>query len=543
MFQVLPEGISISSTAILVQILGSVALMLWGIRLIRTGMMRAFGGSLRHALGVATNGRFMSFGVGVLVTVFVQSSTATAMIVASLAAKGMVSAPAALAVMLGADVGTSIAAQVLSFDLSVASYVLVFIGFFAHSQCTDHVRRQLGRCVLGLGLVLLALSLVRSSSTPLRESALLVEILTTLENETLLTLFIVAAITWLVHSSLAMVLLTTSLFVAGVIPVKMGMLMVLGANIGGTIPAIVATMNASIAGKRVAIGNAVFKLTVCLLSIPFLHLVVEWLAPYLQTPGALVNFHTGLNFLIAALFLPWVGVFARLFERMIPDTSQQEATPLARYLDRSLLDSPTLALASASRELNRIPDQIDDSLLALAATIKSDDLAGVEIARRNHTTISSTLDLLKFYVSDVTRGDISEEESSRAMNIMLLSSNLRHVSDLVLNAVILCEARIKDQARFSNEGKQELLCLVNIIQQSLRLTLVAALQGDTQIRKNINRQRKELDRLVEISWQEHFRRLSDNNPSAVTTSAVHGELLRDFARIFYHIHAASKVIV
>lgn len=535
------EGTSISSTAILVQIVGSVALMLWGIRLIRTGILRAFGASLRHALAEVTGNRFMSFGVGALITVLVQSSTATAMIIASLAAKGMIAAPAALAVMLGADVGTSIAAQILSFDLSVASYVLVFVGFFAHSQCTDHVRRQIGRCLLGLGLVLLALSLVRVSSAPLRDSALLVQMLTTLGNEPLLTLFIVAVLTWLVHSSLAVVLLTTSLFVADVVPVEMGMLMVLGANIGGTVPPIIATLNASVAGRRVAIGNAAFKLSVCLLAVPFLDVLKDAFAHYMDTAGALVNFHAGLNVVVALLFLPWVGVFARLFERLIPDTVQPEDGPATRYLDRGLLDSPSLALASASRELNRIPDQIDDSLLALTAAIRTDDLAGVAVAKQNHAKISSTLDSLKFYLSEVTRGEISEDDSNRAMNIMLLSANMRHVSELVLNAMVLCEARIRDQARFSEEGKRELLSLLDIIQQGLRLTLVAALQGDTQIKKNINRQRKELDRLVEASWQEHFRRLSNKNPSSVTTSALHGDLLRDFTRIFYHIHAASKV--
>ncbi|MBB5723689.1 phosphate:Na+ symporter [Loktanella ponticola] len=515
--------------------------MLWGIRLIRTGIMRAFGGSLRHVLGAITNGRIMSFGVGAGVTVFIQSSTATAMIIASLASKGLVGAPAALAVMLGADVGTSVAAQILSFDLSTASYGLIFVGFVIHSQSVDHVKRQIGRSILGLGMVLLALSLIRMSSAPLRDSALLVDLLTTLESEMLLTLFIVAVLTWLIHSSLAVVLLTASLYAAGVIQTEMGLLMILGANIGGTIPAIIATMNAEVEGQRVAMGNAVFKLTACLLVLPILHFKGDILIGYLGETHALINFHTVFNIFVAVLFLPWVGVFARLFERLIPATEQEGAERVVRYLDRDLLETPTLALASASRELNRIPEQIEEALLALKTAVLTDDLATVTIAMKNHANVAATLDALKFYLSDVTRGEISDNESDRAMNMVLLSANLGHVSELVLNAVTLCEARIRDQVRFSNEGRDELLPLIDIILQGLRHTLVSSLQGDSQVRKNINKQRKELDNLVEASWQAHFRRLSEGNPSAISTSGLHSELLRDFTRIFYHIHAASKV--
>src|SRR5690606_22105810 len=142
------------------------------------------------------------------------------------------------------------------------------------------------------------------------------------------------------HSSLAIVLLTTTLFVAGVIPLEMGMLMVLGANIGGTVPPIIATVNGSVAGKRVAIGNALFKLSLCLLMLPFLGNVPHVFGGLLETSGALVNFHMGVNLAVALMFLPWVGLFARLFERMIPESGHPDDGLATRYLDRDLLDSP-----------------------------------------------------------------------------------------------------------------------------------------------------------------------------------------------------------
>lgn len=516
--------------------------MLWGIRLVRTGVMRAFGGSLRQFLGMVAGNRFSSFGVGAMVTVLLQSSTATVMIVSTFAAKGLLQVSMALAVMLGADLGTSISAQILSFDLSWAAYLLIFLGFVTHSK-TAGSRRQIGRAFLGLGLVLLALSLIRMASAPLKESELLVEILTALESETLLTLFLMAGLTWLMHSSLAMVLLTTTLSASGVVPVNLGILMVLGANLGGTIPPIIATLEGGIEGRRVAIGNALFKLAGCLILLPFLPLIVAEITsiPMLeQDARLLVHVHLAFNFFVALMFLPLVGRAASLLEKLFPKPETDDENGI-RYLKEEFQGSPTMALASASHELHRVTGQIEESLEMLKQSVAIEDQALISRMRHNHKTVLDTLEALKFFMTNVMKEEISEGDSNRAMNILLFSTNLGHVAEITDNAVDMCETRMKQQLRFSKDGINELLKMLDLIQQGLRLVLSAALQGDERVRKTIKDNRKELEKLVDESRQAHFLRLREGTGSAISTSALHNELLRDLSRIFHHIHTASRI--
>ncbi|MBK0329025.1 Na/Pi cotransporter family protein [Rhodobacteraceae bacterium F11138] len=532
---------TISGTLVLLQIAGSVTLMLWGIRLIRTGIMRAFGGSLRATLARAMNGRMSSFAVGLGVTIFLQSSTATALLVSSFAAKGLVSTTAALAVMLGADIGTSIAAQILSFNPTWLAYVAVFIGVVLHGRSTIYARRQIGRALLGLGLVLLALNFIRISSEPLRESEVLGFVFAALEDEVLLTMFLTAILTWLVHSSLAVVLLIAALSTSGVVPLGTGLVMVLGANIGGTVPPILATLSASGPGQHAAIGNACFKLCAALLVLPFVPMLQSWLQNQTNNPQIMVHVHMGFNFLVAVLFLPWVGSVAEILKRNVPNAFPAGSESLTKYLDRDLLSSPTIALTSATRELYRVNELVEKTLALLKQSVASSsppDPAAVSANRAQATTI---VEEVKLFLTEITREEISDTESRSAMNLLLLATNLWHVSDLVANAADQFATPSDMQYRFSSEGEGELLEILEVIQNGLHIALSASLHNDDKVRKTIQKQRKELEKLVDKSRSTHFSRLEVRNMSSINTTSLHNELLRDFSRIYYHIHTAAKV--
>lgn len=515
--------------------------MLWGIRLVRTGIMRAFGATLREQLGIATSGRLSSFGVGMVVTIFLQSSTATALIVSSFASKGLVNTTAALAVMLGADIGTSIAAQILSFNPTWLAYAAMLVGYLMHGRSSLYARRQIGRAILGLGLVLMALSLVRASSEPLRESEVLAFVFAALEGEVLLTLFLTAVLTWLVHSSLAMVLLIAAMAASGVVPMGTGLVMVLGANIGGTVPPILATLSAGAQGQLAAIGNACFKFTASLLLLPFVPMITQELQDYASNPQIMLHLHTGFNFFVALIFLPWVGKVAGLLKRSLPVTTPAEAEPTTKYLDRELVSLPALALTSATRELYRINEYTEVNLALLTQSIESNIPPDISIARSNRARVSAIAEEVKLYLTEVTREEISKTDSTNAMNLLLLSTNLWHVSDLITNAVEICAAPSDAQIRFSANGTEELLTMLEVIRSGLHVALSASLQNDDKVRKSIQKQRKELERLVENSRMAHFNRLEGREISSINTTSLHNELLRDFSRIYYHIVTTSKI--
>ncbi|NQW01340.1 MAG: Na/Pi cotransporter family protein, partial [Rhodospirillales bacterium] len=201
------KGPVISATQTLIALVGAVALLLWGMRMVRTGVTRAFGSNLRHAIGTSVANRFRALCVGIGVTAILQSSTATALMIASFAGSGLIATAPALAVMLGADIGTTLVAQLLSFDISWASPLLIAGGFIAHSVSLNSRPRQLGRAAIGLGMMLLALKLIVSTAEPLRQSQVLQDLLSSIAEEALIAILIAALLTWLAHSSLAIVLL------------------------------------------------------------------------------------------------------------------------------------------------------------------------------------------------------------------------------------------------------------------------------------------------------------------------------------------------
>lgn len=326
------------------------ALLLWGMRMVRTGVTRAYGGDLRRVLGRYLGGRFQAFAAGLGITAVLQSSTATCLMTASFAGQGLVGAAAALAIMLGADVGTSLVAQIFSLDISWLSPILIVAGSVLFHAGRDKRTRNLGRIGLGLGLMLLALGLIVGASAPLRESDALRGVVAALSGEPVLAVLIAALLTWLAHSSLATILLIVSFVGAGVATLDLAFALVLGANLGGALPALTATLRGAPAGRRVAIGNAIFKFAGVALALPFLAELGPWIAAFeADALRQVVNFHTAFNLALAALFIGLTGVVGRLAARLAPDVERAEDPAAPRYLDPSALGEPSVALASATR--------------------------------------------------------------------------------------------------------------------------------------------------------------------------------------------------
>src|SRR3546814_811772 len=222
--------------------------------------------------------------------------------------------------MLGADVGTTLVAQLLSLDISWLSPVLIFGGLIAFHAGRRKRVRDLGRLAIGLGLMLLALSLILADSAPLRESPVILTVVSALAGEPMLAILIAALLTWLAHSSLATVLLIASLTGAGAVPVDLIFPLVLGANIGGAIPPIVATLAATPTARRVTFGNAAFKLIGCLLVLPLIEPASELIALIDPDPvRQVVNFHTAFNLGLAVVFIFLTDTAARLAKRLVPD--------------------------------------------------------------------------------------------------------------------------------------------------------------------------------------------------------------------------------
>ena len=514
-------------------------------RMVRTGVTRAYGGGLRHVLGRYLGGRFQAFAAGLGITAVLQSSTATCLMTASFAGRGLVGASATLAIMLGADVGTSLVAQIFSLDISWLSPVLIIVGsVLFHAGRTKRVR-NLGRIGLGLGFMLLALGLIVATSAPLRDSAVLRSVVAALSGEPVLAVLVAAALTWLAHSSLATILLIVSFVAAGVASLDLAFALVLGANLGGALPALTATLRAPPAGRRVAIGNAIFKLAGVVLALPFLAVLAPWIAAFEADPlRQVVNFHTAFNLALAVLFIGLTGVVGRLAARLAPDAAAADDPAAARYLDPSALGEPGVALASASRETLRMGDALDAMLREVIEVFGENDKARIARISRMDDTVDGLYEAIKRYLTEVSREALDGPESKRCTDIMSFVTNLEHVGDIIdKNLLELASKKVKYQLRFSDQGLAEITALHGRVADNLQLAMNVFVSGDRDLARRLLSEKDHFRDLERQAAESHHERLRHGQRESIETSSLHLDVLRDLKRINSHLTSVAYPIL
>jgi phosphate:Na+ symporter len=536
---------AISATLVLLNLIGAAALLVWAMRMVRTGMTRAFGGRLRQVLGRHLDNRVKAFLAGLGVTTLLQSSTATCLMTASFAGRGLVIAAPALAVMLGADVGTTLVAQVLSLDIGWFSPVLIVAGLVAFQSAGRKRTRDIGRLLLGLGLMLLALRLIVAGSEPVRESAMVIGLVGSLQNEPLLAIALMALLTWLAHSSLATVLLVCSLVIAGAVPPALVIPLVLGANLGGVIPPLMATVGAAPAARRVALGNMVFKLVGCVAVLPFVAPVAQLVASFDSDPvRQVVNFHTAFNLALAAVFIFFVGPVSRLMERWAPDRAASEDSGEPRYLDPTAIDESTVALANAGRETLRIADVLDEMLRRSMDTLHSDDREQLAVVSSMDDTVDRLYEATKLYLVEISRNALGEEEGRRCNDIMAFATNLEHVGDIIdKNLMELAAKKLKYQLRFSEQGLGEIESLHRRVQENLKLATSVFVSGDRALARKLLAEKDHFRELEREAAESHHERLKKGQPESIETSSLHLDILRDLKRINSHLTSVCYPIL
>ncbi len=532
------EAQAISATQLLINLLGAVALLLWGMRMVRTGIERAFGSGLRQAIGRSVANRFRAMAVGIGATGILQSSTATAFMVASFAGRGLIATAPALAVMLGADIGTTLVAQVLSFDISLLSPVLILGGMVTHSTTKRTLTRQLGRAAIGLGIMLLALKLIVVSSAPLRDSVVLREIFTALADETMIAVLIAALLTWLAHSSLAVVLLIMSLASSQVASLPLAFALVIGANLGGTLPPIIATWAEGAVARRVPLGNALFKVIGCVALLP----LVGVIAPYIGMIEAdaarqVVNFHTLFNLTIAIFFIFATDRMARLTTALLPPDPVPSDPGAPRHLDRANIGEPTIALASAARETLRMGDLVEKMIHQSLDVFRTDDrrLAG-EVAKLDDA-VDRIHEAIKLYVTEASRERLDDDDSRRVANILTFTTDLEHIGDIIDNLMDIASKKIKRRMQFSPDGLQEIEELHRRVADNLKLALGIFISDDVKLAHQLLAEKRIVNAMERRGAEKHMARLREGRQESIETSALHMDILRDLKRIHSHIVA------
>ena len=513
--------------------------------MVRTGVTRSFGAELRRLLAVSAKSRITAFFSGLAVTGALQSGTATTLIITSFAAQGLVTGAAALAIILGADVGTTVVVQLLSFGLHWLSPLLIAAGVFGFLSARRTRHKNLARITLGLGLMLLALHLIVDASAPLRESQVFTVLVEPLGREPLLAVLVGALLTWAAHSSVAIVLLIMSLAASGVFAAPLALALVLGANLGAAITPVGITWGSPAAARRPPVGNLVIRAAGVLAVLPVLH----WLLPYLSLLGAeparmVANFHTLFNLAVAALFLPFVNQAMALIARLLPDVVVTDDPSRPKYLDDGTLETPAVALTCATREALRMGDEVKTMLQAAGAVLRSDDETLKKETEAADDTVDRLHEAIKLYLTKLNNEELDAPESARCVEILNFTTNLEHIGDIIdKNLMELASKKIKQHTAFSTDGMAELEAFHGRIVTNLDLAMNVFASGDIELARQLLRQKTQVRELERKYIENHYERIGARRPESIISSSLHLDVLRDLKRINSHLTSAAYSIL
>lgn len=531
---------------ILLDLLGGVALLLWGLHMVQSGIMRAFGARIRHTLGNVLKTRLRAFAAGIGVTAVLQSSTATALMLSSFAASGLLQLTPALAVMLGANVGTTLIIQLLSFDSSALAPLLLVSGLIAFKRGTQTIVRDLGRAGIGLGLMLLSLHILLNSLAPAEHAPLMRDMLSAITDEPLLTLLIGAILTWATHSSVATILLTMSLAQSGLVAPAAALALVLGANLGSAInPLVEGVSGKNPAHLRLPLGNLITRVVGCLIFLPLIDTIVGLMSSIEPNAARMsADFHTLFNLTVALLFLIPLSGYARLLERLLPEMATTTDPDAPAYLDDSVISTPPIALACAARETLHMGDIVEQMLQQSMTAIMTNDRKLVSAISERDNAVDRLHEAIKLYVIKITHESLEESEGQRATEVLGLAMNLEHIGDIIdKNLMDLASKKIKRRLLFSAEGAAELQQLHRIVQDNLKVAMSVFLSGDVKSARLLIEEKNRIRELELIAAENHMARLKEGRTESIETSSLHMDILRDLKRIHSHICSAAYPVL
>lgn len=528
----------------LLHLLAAISLLVWGTQIVRTGILRVFGENLRHLLTVSMGNRFNAVVAGIGVTSLVQSSTATCLIVSSFLGRNIVPLAAALAVMLGADMGTSLMAVAFSFDFSWLSPFLIFVGVLMFTTREKTTAGRLGRVAIGLGLMLMSLQLIGETTRPLTESPPVRALLIALPNEILLDIFVGALLTVLSYSSLAIVLLTATLASSGIIPPSVALGLVLGANLGSGLLAVLTTARAPVAERRLPLGNLLFKAVGCLIAMPLMPEVLKVLPQWIPSPHQqVVLFHFGFNVMLAIVFIGLTPLIARQLERLLTAPRVNDSSR-PRHLDRSALQTPSLAISCAAREALHQADVVETMLRGILPVLRENDLELAERLREMDDTVDELYTEIKLYLTQISRESLSERESRRWTDIVSFTINMEQIGDIIERVLQDIEdKKIRKDRRFSDAGMAEICHLHERLLANLRLGMSVFLDGHVRDASRLLEEKARFRDLEHEYAASHIARLQDNTAHSIETSSLHLDLISDLKRINSHICSIAYPIL
>lgn len=521
-------------------------MLLWGLRMVRVAVSEGWGNDMRRILGKSLTNHYQAFGAGLGVTMLLQSSSATALLTSSFSGQGLLTTASALAVILGADVGTTLVAQILTFDLSALSPTLVALGVGLFSYAKGGRGKEIGRLMLGIGMMLLALKLILAASVPMRESVIIQQIFVSLSQDLILAVIFAAILAWAAHSSLATVLLIITLASTNLLEVSVAFALILGANIGGALPPFIATLGANRSARQPPLGNLIFRICGVAICLPFADIIAQLLSTWdLSQARQIANFHMFFNIALVLLFFPLINTMVRLTAHLLPEDQEQPDAITPRHLDIMAFETPLVAIVNAEHEVLRMGEVVERMLRNTFVALKKNDLELAQKTQAMDKVVNLFDDEIKRYLTSLAREQLTEKERKRCIEIINFATNLEHIGDIITVDLIhnISQKNLMPRAKMSLQDREEINNLYQPVLKSFHLSMNVFSSRDIAMARLLMAKKYKIVKREKALVVTHLNKLRDEVNYDSTLSALQLDILRDLKRINYHLTSVAYPIL
>lgn len=526
-----------SGSVVLLNLAGAVALMLFATRMVKTGVERAYGDVLRQKLRGTMRNPLLAVLVGAALAIAFQSSTAVTLLVGSFAGAGIVSGLAGQLAVRGAEVGSALVVKLLSFDLSLLIPVCLTAGTVMFMATERRSWRQFGRILVGIGLLLLSLGMVSHAADPLRESRLMPMIVSYFSSDPVTAFLLAALVTWLFHSSIAAVLLLMALAGRGLIPSELGVVLVLGVNLGSSVIAPLLTRAADPDVRVVPIGNLLMRgagSSVMLVLFLALDPPLAFLGG--SEPDRIVNAHILFNLVILVAGIPLAGLVYRASRALVAIGSRAPVESLEDIeisaLDETALSTPALALANATREVVRVCETVEVMLKRIMELYEDASEEKIKALAALDDRVDRKQAAIKLYLARVKQHPLTEDEARRCEELIGASVKLEQVGDIIVrNMLPHVRKKLERGLTFTEQGWRELSAFHSSVLANARMAFNVLVSRDATTARHLVQEKDRLRDLEKRSSDSHFSRLGEGTAKSVETSSIHLDTIRDLKQI------------
>lgn len=517
----------------LINVAGAAALLIWAVRLVRTGVERGFAAPLRIWLRHSAKNRLLAAATGMGAAVFLQSSTAVAVLVSNFVAKGGIPTAIGLVILLGADVGSAVVTQLLVVQLSFLIPLLLLIGVTVFLR-REGSTRQVGRILIGLALILVSLEMIRGATGPLVSNPGTQAVMAYLGRDLVTAFVLGATFAWVVHSSVAAVLLFVTLAGQAVLPTPAAAAMILGANLGGAFIAYVLTLSAPLASRQMVVSNLVLRGGGAILVTLIVSGFPEFLDKLGTTPARqTINLHLIFNLALAIVALPFVGPVVSAIGRMIGEKSSDDSgLEAASALDPSALDRPQRGLNCAARELLGMGQKIEQMLIAVEPLYDNWSTSDANLILEQDKIIKKMHLNVKLYLAKLGQTGLEEELSRRSMELASISTSLDSASDAIARTMLELAKQLNTQGlKFSPQGREEISTFADRVQSNVQLALNVMMNQNPAEARELVAAKEKVRRVEQKLQRNHIGRLREGLAESIDTSNIHQETLRALKQI------------